>query len=107
MDLVDKIRKGTTSTSINASESSNDIDFMNMTPTKSSRAGPVRRTKKPSESRKFDKIIMDSERISSEEVHGLLTQVLKDQLFNGVRYVKGGQVLAGDVQMVNVEMVES
>jgi hypothetical protein len=58
-----------------------------MTPTKP-RAG---RGRKP-ESGKFDKVIADSERISSEEVHGLLTQVLKDRLFNGVRYVKGGQV---------------
>lgn len=105
MDLADKIRKGSSSTSVNT-ESPNDIDAMSMTPTKSSRAGPVRGTKKPGESRKFDKIITDSERISSEEVHGLLTQVLKDRLFNGVRYVRGGQVLAGDVQMANVEMVE-
>ena len=57
-----------------------------MTPTKS-RQGRVR---KP-ELGRFDKIIADSGRISSEEVHGLLTQVLKDRLFNGVRYVKGGQ----------------
>ena len=58
-----------------------------MTPTKS-RQGRARKV----ESGKFDKLIADSERISSEEVHGLLTQVLKDRLFNGVRYIKGGQV---------------
>jgi len=58
-----------------------------MTPTKP-RIGKGRKH----ESGKFDKIITDSERISSEEVHGLLTQVLKDRLFNGVRYVRGGQV---------------
>jgi len=53
---------------------------MAMTPTKA-HAGRRRKN----ESGKFDKIIADSERISSEEVHGLLTQVLKDRLFNGVR----------------------
>jgi len=53
---------------------------MAMTPTKP-RAGRGRKN----ETGKFDKIIADSERISSEEVHGLLTQVLKDRLFNGVR----------------------
>ena len=58
-----------------------------MTPTKA-RQGRGRKA----EAGKFDKIIADSERISSEEVHGLLTQVLKDRLFNGVRHVKGGQV---------------
>jgi len=107
MDLADKIRKSSSSTYVNTNESPNDLDVMSMTPTKSSRAGPVRGTKKPGESGKFDKIITDSERISSEEVHGLLTQVLKDRLFNGVRYVKGGQVISRDVQMANVEMVES
>ena len=56
-----------------------------MTPTKQ------RRGRKP-EPGNFDKVITDSERISSEEVHGLLTQVLKDRLFNGVRYIRGGQV---------------
>ena len=64
---------------------------MVMTPTKT-RAGRGRKN----ENGKFDKIIADSERISSEEVHGLLTQVLKDRLFNGVRYVRGGQV--GDLR---------
>jgi Cop9 signalosome subunit 5 C-terminal domain len=58
-----------------------------MTPTKA-RVGRGRKR----EGGKFDKIITDSERISSEEVHGLLTQLLKDRLFNGVRYVKGGQL---------------
>ena len=58
-----------------------------MTPTK-----PRQGRGRKAEVGKFDKIITDSERISSEEVHGLLTQVLKDRLFNGVRYVKGGQV---------------
>jgi hypothetical protein len=60
---------------------------MAMTPTK-----PRQGRGRKAEAGKFDKIIADSERISSEEVHGLLTQVLKDRLFNGVRYVKGGQV---------------
>jgi hypothetical protein len=64
-----------------------DLDGAVMTPTKL-RQGRGRRA----EAGKFDKVIADSERISSEEVHGLLTQVLKDRLFNGVRYVRGGQV---------------
>jgi len=55
-----------------------------MTPTKP-RVGRARKL----EQGKFDKIITDSERIASEEVHGLLTQVLKSRLFNGVRYVRG------------------
>jgi len=46
-----------------------------MTPTKTRGRG-----KKP-EPGKFDKII-----------DGLLTQVLKDRLFNGVRYIRGGQM---------------
>lgn len=58
-----------------------------MTPTK-----PRQGRGRKAESGKFDKIITDSERISSEEVHGMLTQVLKDRLFNGVRYVKEGQI---------------
>ena len=58
-----------------------------MTPTKS-RTGKARKL----EAGKFDKLIADSERISSEEVHGLLTQTLKNQLFNGVKYIKGGRV---------------
>ena len=58
-----------------------------MTPTKP-RTGRGRKQ----DGGKFDKIITDSERISSEEVHGLLTQVLKDRLFNGVRYVKRRQI---------------
>lgn len=71
-----------------------------MTPTKAR----VSRGRKR-EGGKFDKIIADSERISSEEVHGLLTQLLKDRLFNGVRYVKGGQFREqGDETCVNREM---
>ena len=53
-----------------------------MTPTKP-RPGRGRKN----QSGKFNEIVADSQRISGEEVHGLLTQVLKDRLFNGVRYV--------------------
>ena len=71
-----------------------------MTPTKSR---PTKGRKQDSEA--FDKIITDSERISTEEVHGLLTQVLKDRLFNGVRYVKGASpgesVEGGEMQVTN------
>ena len=86
IDLANKIQK-TTSTHYNPSPSSSEFDGLVMTPTKP-RAG---RGRKP-EAGRFDKVIADSERISSEEVHGLLTQVLKDRLFNGVRYVRGGQI---------------
>ena len=69
-----------------------ELDGIVMMPIKP-RQGPGR---KAEASGKFDKIIADSERISSEEVHGLLTQVLKDRLFNGVRYVRGEQVASLD-----------
>jgi COP9 signalosome complex subunit 5 len=83
LDLSNKIQK---STSANYMQSSSDFDGVVMTPTKTRGRG-----KKP-EPGKFDKVIADSQRISSEEVHGLLTQVLKDRLFNGVRYIRGGQM---------------
>ena len=102
IDLANKIQK-TTNTHYTTS-SSTELDGLVMTPTKP-RAGRGRKT----ESGRFDKIIADSERISSEEVHGLLTQVLKDRLFNGVRYVKGGQI--GDLderpEGGGMEIVES
>jgi Cop9 signalosome subunit 5 C-terminal domain len=78
-DLTSKIQK-TTSQNFTSSAPSSDLDGMVMTPTKQ-RVGRGRKNV----SGKFDKIIADSERISGEEVHGLLTQVLKDRLFNGVR----------------------
>ena len=106
MDLADKIQKTSSSTYVNPNEPLADLEVISMTPTKAPRGGRGRSGRK-SESGKFDKIITDSERISSEEVHGLLTQVLKDRLFNGPRYVKGGQVMNGDVQMGTMEMVES
>ena len=59
-----------------------------MTPTRP-RVGRGRRS--AADAGKFDKLITDSERISTDEAHGLLTQILKDRLFNGVRYVRGGQ----------------
>jgi hypothetical protein len=105
MDLADKIQKASSSTYVNTGDAPADLEVISLTPTKPSRAGG--RAGKKSETGKFDKIITDSERISSEEVHGLLTQVLKNRLFNGVRYVKGGQVLTGNAQMGNMEMVES
>jgi len=82
-DLAKKIEK-TTGNRYTVGTASSDLDGLTMTPTKSR---PTKGRKPDSES--FDKIITDSERISSEEVHGLLTQVLKDRLFNGVRYIKG------------------
>jgi Cop9 signalosome subunit 5 C-terminal domain len=99
IDLASKIQR-TTNTSY--STSTPDLDGIVMTPTKP-RAGRGRRP----ESGKFDKIIADSERISSEEVHGLLTQILKDQLFNGVRYVKGGQMGRLDEKQDDMEVVDS
>ena len=106
MDLADKIQKTSSSTYVNTNDPPADVEVISMTPTKAPRGGGSRPGRK-SESGKFDKIITDGERISSEEVHGLLTQVLKDRLFNGVRYVRGGLVLSGDVQMGAMEMVES
>jgi len=102
LDLANKIQK-TTSTHYTTTSSS-DLDGVIMTPTKP-RAGRGRKV----EQGKFDKVIADSERISSEEVHGLLTQVLKDRLFNGVRYVKGGQIgkLDDQPEGTKMEVVDS
>lgn len=104
IDLASKIAKTTNTHYTTISSSATEMDGLIMTPTKQ-RAG---RGRKP-EAGRFDKIIADSERISSEEVHGLLTQVLKDRLFNGVRYVRGGQV--GDLDKRpegdGMEVVES
>jgi hypothetical protein len=84
LDLANKIKK---TTMTNYTPTPPQDEGVVMTPTKQ-RTGRGRKV----ESGKFDKIIADSQRISSEEVHGLLTQVLKDRLFNGVRYVRGGQI---------------
>lgn len=78
-DLTSKIQKST-SQNFTSTPRSSDLNGLTMTPTRQ-RPGRGRKN----ESGKFDQIVADSERISGEEVHGLLTQVLKDRLFNGVR----------------------
>lgn len=103
LDLANKIQK-TTTTHYTTAAATQEMDGLAMTPTKP-RSGRGRKF----EPGRFDKVIADSERISSEEVHGLLTQVLKDRLFNGVRYVKGGQVgrLDQSPEGNGMEVVES
>jgi len=93
-DLANKIEK---LTNTHFAKDTVDLDGIAMTPTK-----PLAGRGRKLEQGRFDKVIRDSEKIAGEEVHGLLTQVLKDRLFNGVRYVKGAQGRGLDGSMMEI-----
>jgi COP9 signalosome complex subunit 5 len=87
-DLANKIQRVT-----NAQFTKDTLDIdVTLTPTK--RVQPRGKMDRG----QLEKVVRDSERISSEEVHGLLTQVIKDRVFNGVRYVRGRT--AGESEMI-------